>query len=164
MFNFFSVSIFIFVLLVLGVVSFYRKNKEKNIMNQIVNLRMLNMEIIKNFESYVSVLEYYMNRGYDIIFKDQIMIYSIEATKLDDKHFDEISKQFMTLVLKLMGKTLQQEFEYLYGDKETLLFNITEYFNRRYEDDEVRRSAQKNLMEDNDEDMEENPNPLTMNI
>jgi len=121
----------------------------------------INADLMKNFDSYVVILELFMNRAYDIIFKDQILIYSVEATKLDNKHFEEISKQFMTLVLKLMGKTLQQEFEYLYGDKETLLFNITEYFNRRYEDDEIRKASQKNLMEDNEE---ENINPLTMNL
>ena len=121
----------------------------------------INADLMKNFDSYVVILELFMNRAYDIIFKDQILIYSVEATKLDNKHFEEISKQFMTLVLKLMGKTLQQEFEYLYSDKETLLFNITEYFNRRYEDDEIRKASQKNLMEDNEE---ENINPLTMNL
>lgn len=158
MFNLFSILIFISILLILGVISFYIKLREKNIVKQTVNTRMLNIEIIKNFESYVSVLEYYMNRAYDIIFKDQILIYSIESTKLDDKHFEEVSKQFMTLVLKLIGKNLQQEFECLYGDKKTLLFNITEYFHRRYENDEVRSSAQKSLMEDDEE------NPLSIQI
>jgi hypothetical protein len=140
---------------------FFKKIGEKKIVKQLINFRMLNLEIIKNFESYVTILEYHMNKAYDIIFKDQIMIYSIEATKIDDKHFEEVSKQFITLTLKLLGNTIQQELEYLYGDKETLLFNITEYFNRKYEDDEIRKTSQKNLMEnENDEETEENSLPF----
>lgn len=141
------IFIILFVILYITV----KKNKGKETVKQIVNSRMLNLEIIKNFESYMAVLEYHMVKAYDIIFKDQIMIYSIEATKLDDKHFEEVSKQFVTLVLKLLGPTLKSEFLYLYGDENTLLFNITEYFNRRYEDDEIRKISQRQLLEDNDE-------------
>ena len=141
------IFIILFVILYITV----KKNKGKEAVKQIVNSRMLNLEIIKNFESYMAVLEYHMVKAYDIIFKDQIMIYSIEATKLDDKHFEEVSKQFVTLVLKLLGPTLKSEFLYLYGDENTLLFNITEYFNRRYEDDEIRKISQRQLLEDNDE-------------
>lgn len=154
---------FLILVTVLGIMSLYKKIKGKKIMKQLMNFRMLNMEIIKNFESYVTILEYHMVKAYDIIFKDQIMIYSIEATKLDDKHFEEISKQFVTLVFKLLGKTIQQELEYLYGDKNTLTFNILEYFNRRYEDDEVRKASQKNLMEETEE-TEDNQNPLSLQI
>jgi len=165
MFNLFTISIFFLILSITsGGILFFKKIKGKNTMKQIMNFRMLNMEIIKNFESYIAVIEYHMNKAYDIIFKDQIMIYSIEATKLDDKHFEEVSKQFIKLVLKLIGKTFQEEFEYLYGDKETFLFNITEYFNRRYEDDEVRKASQKNLMEDDDEEIEQKNNPLSIQI
>jgi len=165
MINLFSVTIFsLIVSLMLGGFSIYKKIKEKKNMKQLMNFRMLNMEIVKSFESYIAVLEYHMNRAYDIIFKDQIMIYSIEATKLDDKHFEEVSKQFITLVLKLIGPMLEQEFGYLYGNRDTLLFNITEYFNRRYEDDEVRRASQKNLINGDEEDdiEQQSINPLML--
>jgi len=115
----------------------------------------VNLDLIKNFEIYIVVLEYHMKKAYDIIFKDQIMIYSIEAMKLDNKQYIEASRKFAKLVLKLIGPTLQKEFEYLYGNQETLLFNITEYFNTRFEDDEVRRCAQQKVMnnEEKDSDM-----------
>lgn len=131
--------ILIFVLLFLF---FPRKKKELPV----------NLDVVKNFENYIVVLEYHMKKAYDIIFKDQIMIYSLEAMKLDTKQFKEASKKFAKLVLKLIGPRLQKEFEYIYGDQETLLFNITEYFNTRFEEDEVRRCAQQRMMDSDKEE------------
>lgn len=161
----FELIVTIIILVVISFILNYKRIKDMGrkediskikVRNSIPSLKnsvpsLLNLEIIKNFESYMAVLEYHMRKAYDIIFKDQIMIYSVEAIKVDDKHFEEVSKQFIKLVLKLIGPMLQNEFEYMYGNRETFLFNITEFFNTKYEDDEVRKASQKQLMEDNDE-------------
>jgi len=147
MFNMFLIVTFFVI--IIGI-SFFRKVRIKSQMKTIISERVFNLEMIKNFNSYIAVLEYHMNRAYDIIFKDQIMIYSIEAIGIDDVHFREASKKFVKLVLKMIGPKLQEEFEYLYGDRDTLFFNIAEYFHRHYEDDEIRKSAQKNLMQNED--------------
>lgn len=114
----------------------------------------MNLEIIKSFEQYTIVLEYNMRKAYDIVFKNNI-IYSIEGIKLDEKQYKEASIKFSKLVLKLVGRNLQKEFEYIYGNLETLLFVITEYFDTRFEDDEVRKCAQDKIMsgEENDSNM-----------
>lgn len=138
-----------FFVFIMGIL-FFRKVKVKKQMTQIISEKVFNLEMIKNFESYIAVLEYHMVKAYDIIFKDQIMIYSVEAIGIDENHLKEASKKFIKLVLKMIGPKLQQEFEYLYGDRDTLFFNIAEYFQRRYDDDEVRKSAQKNLMLENE--------------
>lgn len=155
----FDLVVIIIILIIISFILKYKRIKDMGKKEYIDKIKvrnsvpsLLNLEIIKNFESYMAVLEYHMRKAYDIIFKDQIMIYSVESIKLDDKHFEEVSKQFVKLVLKLMGKTIEGELEYLYGDKDTLMFNILEYFNQRYEDDEVRKASQKSLMEDNDEE------------
>jgi len=154
----FELIVTIIILIVISFILNYKRIKDMGRKEDISKIKvrnsipsLLNLEIIKNFESYMAVLEYHMKKAYDIIFKDQIMIYSVEAIKVDDKHFEEVSKQFIKLVLKLIGPMLQNEFEYMYGNRETFLFNITEFFNTKYEDDEVRKASQKQLMEDNDE-------------
>jgi len=145
MFNLFLIVIFFAI--VIGI-SFFRKTRINKQMKVVASERMLNIEMIKHFDSYVAVLEYHMVKAYEIIFKDQIMIYSVEAMGIDEEHFSEASKKFIRLVLKMIGPNLQQEFEYLYGSRDTLFFNIAEYFNRRYEEDEVRKTAQGNLIKD----------------
>lgn len=102
----------------------------------------------EKFVTYATVLEYHMQKAYDIIYKDRMLIYSIEATKVSDKDFGIISKDFGYLVLKLLGPNLKSEFVELYGDEETLLFNIIEYFNTRNETDSIREKARENLLTD----------------
>jgi hypothetical protein len=102
---------------------------------------------IKNFEQYATVLEYYMQKAYEIIYKDRILIYSLEAVRVTDIEFNIISKDFALLVFKLMGSNLKNEYVNLYGSEETLIFNLMEYFNRKFDDDEIRKKAEDNLIE-----------------
>jgi len=105
---------------------------------------------ILNFKSYASVLLYFLDKSYDIIYKDKILVYSIEGMKIDNDDFGGITKQFSILVLKMLGPNLKEEFTSLFGDEETLIFNIIEYFNTRFEDDEIRDKAKENLFTDID--------------
>jgi hypothetical protein len=104
--------------------------------------------MMDHFDSYIGILNYHMERAYDVIHKDQILIYSLEATRLEDGEFDAATKSFCKLVIKLMGPTLYNEFVFLFGDENTFFFNMTEYFNSRYENDEIRSSALDNIGED----------------
>jgi hypothetical protein len=103
-----------------------------------------------NFESYAAVLEYHMNKAFDMIYKDKLMIYSIEGMKVDDKQFGYVSKDFANLVLKLIGPTLKEEFIFLYGNEDTLFFNMVEFFNTKYELDEIQKSASSSIMNTED--------------
>jgi hypothetical protein len=105
-------------------------------------------EFIKNFPEYMGVLNYHMEKAYDMIHKDRILIYSLEAQGLDDKNFNIASQDFVRLVIKLLGPMLYNELVFLYGDVDTFSFNVLEYFNTRYEDDEVRQTALDNLGEE----------------
>jgi hypothetical protein len=101
---------------------------------------------IKSFESYAITLEYHLKKAFDIIYKEKILIYSMEATKLDPSQFKTTSRDFISLTLKLLGPTLTEEYEFLYGNKETLYFVIAEYFNSRYEQDEIYKTSTSDLM------------------
>lgn len=110
----------------------------------------------EKFVTYATVLEYHMQKAYDIIYKDRMLIFSVEATKVSDKEFGIISKDFGYLVLKMLGPNLTSEFTELYGNEETLLFNIIEYFNTRNESDAIREKARENLLNEskiNDEEL-----------
>lgn len=103
--------------------------------------------IVKNFESYVSVLQYYMEKAYNVIHKDQILTYSLEATTLPDAEFHNASFDFIKLVEKLLGPTLKNEMIFLYGNYDTFVFNLAEYFTGRYDEDEIRKESISDMME-----------------
>lgn len=109
-------------------------------------LRKERSHYITNFPSYKVVLDYFVERAYDIIHKDKMLIYSIEATKVSDDEFSRYAKEFASLVITLMGPMLQKEFTELYGDEDTFFTNLMEFFSTKYEDDEIRKSAIDELM------------------
>lgn len=104
-----------------------------------------NFKYVQNFVLYQKVLEYHMDRAYAIIHKDRLLIYSIEAMKVDDDDFAKVTKEYVELVIKMLGPMLYKELIFLYGNDETLLFTMVEYFNNKYEDDEIRETALENL-------------------
>ena len=103
---------------------------------------------IKNFNSYISVLEYHMEKAYDMIHKDKILAFSLDAYRVSEKDMDEISQDFVRLVQKYLGPTLLREIIYLYGDENSFLFICLDYFGKRYEDDEIRKTAMDNLTQE----------------
>ena len=89
----------------------------------------------------------FMEKAYDVIHKDKILIYSVEATKLPDAEFNIYTKEFIKLVEKLMGKKLVKEFVFFYSDYDAFIFNVVEHFNSKYETDEIRKTAMDNVMD-----------------
>ena len=106
---------------------------------------------IQNFVIYQKLLEYHMEKAYAIIHKDNLLIYSIEAIKINDDEFADVTKNYGGLVIKMLGPMLYEELIFLYGSEDTLLFTIVEYFNDKYESDEIRETAIENLQHSGDE-------------
>ena len=103
--------------------------------------------VIKNHNFYIAILQYNMDKAYETIYKDNILIYSVEATKIPDTDFNTYTRDFILLVQKLLGPRLMNEFIFLYGNYDTFTFNVADYFNRKYEEDEIRKDSMENLME-----------------
>lgn len=105
----------------------------------------MRIKYMKLFSDYQSLLEYIMGKAFTIIYKDRILIYSLEATKLDDKQFKVITHDFVNLTVKMLGTVLYKELKKLYGSEETLVFTMVEFFNDRYENDEIRKSSMDSI-------------------
>ncbi len=103
--------------------------------------------MIRDFADYTSLLQFHMEKAYDMIHKDRVLIYSLEAMRVPEEKINVASKDFVTLVEKLLGPRLRKEFIFLYGNYETFVFTMIEYFNTRYEDDEIRKTTVSDMME-----------------
>jgi len=106
---------------------------------------------IKGFTDYLTILEYHMNKAYDLIHKDRILIYSLEGMRVKDEEFNTISQDFVRLVLKFIGPSLKKVFVDFYGTEDTFIFNMVEYFNTRYEEDSIRKETMDEISSDNDQ-------------
>jgi hypothetical protein len=124
---------FVLPVMILTIIFFIFIIKQKN--------KKLFLEKINNFSSYISVLEYYMDKAYSIIYNQKIMIYSIEGSKLSDNELDSISRDFIKLTIKFIGPNISNELKEFYGDYETLYFIIGQTFYFKYEDDSIRNAS-----------------------
>jgi len=119
----------------------------KNIFGKTPDLYKKRQSYVDRHEQYMKVLDYYMEKAFDIIYKDRILVYSISGTKPDDADIKKHSIDFAKLTLKLLGNTLTEEYIYLYGDEETFMFIIIEYFNTKAEHDEIKQASINQIME-----------------
>jgi hypothetical protein len=55
-----------------------------------------------------------MEKSFDVIYKDRVLIYSIEGTKPSEDDNKRNSIDFAKFTLKLLGPTLVKEFTFLY--------------------------------------------------
>ncbi len=133
-------SFFIPICIIISlIIIFVKTNNKKRISDK-----------VKSFDLYISVLEYHMKKAYEIVYKDKIFIYSLEGLKINDQEFNAASKEFVILVFKMVGPKLKEEFKELYGDEETLIFNLIEYFNSSFENDQIREQAKENILNNKD--------------
>lgn len=107
---------------------------------------------IRDFAKYISVLDYYMEKSYDMIYKDRVLTYSLEALKPNESEIDGIVQDYVILVQKFLGPMLQKELIFMYGDRETFIRNLVEYFNSKFEDDKVREASLEDVTNTNIED------------
>jgi len=101
---------------------------------------------IEKYESYIVSLDYFCKKAYDLIYKDKIMIYSLEAMALNNVQYNAVSKEFCSLVFRFLGPSLISEFIDFFGDDKTLMINILEYFNTNYENDKIKEEATSSMM------------------
>ena len=61
---------------------------------------------------------------------------------------DSFAKEFTILTLTLMGNSMANELTEMFGSDATLYTNMVEYFNSRFETDEIRQATIKQTVEE----------------
>ena len=105
-----------------------------------------------NFTNYTAILQYHMEKSYNMIHKDKILVFSLDGLRPREEDVDSISKEFANLTLKFLGEKNYKDLVDFYGSEDSLLRNIFEYFNTRFEDDEIRETTINKLTETEQEE------------
>ncbi len=103
-------------------------------------------QVMKDFSIYDAILNINMEKAYNIIHKEKVLIYSLEAQRIPEEHINVISKDYVNLVIKFLGPQLYNEYIFLFGNYETFVFTLLDYFNSNYENDEIRKESLSDLM------------------
>jgi len=132
-----ALGVILAFIVAMGFLKAYRNNYQHQI----------DKSYVKDHDAYILILNFYMEKAFDIIYKDRMLVYSIEGTKPDDHLIKQNSIDFAKLTMKLLGPRLTKEFCYLYGDEDTFIFSVVEFFNTKSEDDEIKQASIDQLMD-----------------
>lgn len=105
-----------------------------------------------NYTNYIAILSYHMEKAYNMVHKDKILVFSLEGLKPREEDIEAIAKDFANLTIQLLGNKLYTELSEFYGSEDSLLKNVFEYFNTRFEDDEIRDTTLDKLAESETEE------------
>lgn len=108
------------------------------------------IEQINNTESYLAILYQQMEKAYTMIYNDRILPYSLESHRLSEDEYNQVLKDYINLVIKLLGPNIYNELTYYFGNEDSLMFNMSEYFNTKYENDEIRKESVNSFMGETD--------------
>ena len=106
-----------------------------------------NKKLIENFDHIHAILTFHMEASYETIHKDNILVYSLDGLKPNEENINELSREFVKLTMTLAGPNMVELFIELYGDDENMFFVMMDYFDRRFEDDEIRAQAIENIQD-----------------
>lgn len=104
------------------------------------------IEQINTSENYLAVLQQQMDKAYSMIYNDRVIPYSLEGYRLSEEEYNNVLKDYINLVIKFLGPNLYSDLIDYFGDESSLMLNMTERFNTRYENDEIRKGTTNQLM------------------
>jgi len=108
----------------------------------------VNLKRICNYENYETLAEYYYQKAYTIIYKDNILVYSVEGMSPKEEDVKKIQHKYLELIVDLMGEWMIEQFERYYGDRHAFYINALTFFDINYEDDAVKESAINKQMQE----------------
>jgi len=102
---------------------------------------MVELKRLKSFQTYETLMEYYFDKAYTTVYKDQILVFSSEGMSPKEEDIKQIQHDYLELLIKMFGEWLMIQFENYYGDRSTLFFNALTYFDNHYENDAIKEDA-----------------------
>jgi len=122
----FQFCIICIIALIYIIVYYYQKQKVIRFEN-----------FIKNSDSYFRTIDQILNNAYNTVYKEQVVAFSAEGLRPDSKTYETIQRNFIKLVLMLMGERVEKELVLFFGDAQTLIQYINTFFQSQLDNDEI---------------------------
>jgi len=94
------------------------------------------MLVVKHTE-HIVMLNTFLETTYEVVYKEQIVSFSVSGHKPDNETFETIRRNFIKLSLQMMGTLIVNELISFYGSHETLIKNIDIFFRMKSDNDEL---------------------------
>jgi len=116
------------------------------IKNYLINI--IDLKRMKIYQDYETLAEYYFDKSYTTIYKDNILVFSVEGLSPKEEDIKDIQHKYLELINTLMGDWMVSQFVKYYGDKHAFYVNALTYFDSHYENDAIKESAINKQMQE----------------
>ncbi len=106
------------------------------IVRNILRVVMEYIHVNKN-KSYVELQQYFCEVAYDNVYKDQIIGFASSGYKISGDELETTKRNFVKLVVQLMGDSHYNNLSRYYGSSDTLNLNLLLWFNSKIDHDEL---------------------------
>ena len=106
--------------------------------------------IIKNSESCFKTIDRILETAFNTIYKEQVMAFSSEGVRPDSKSYETIQRNFIKLVLILMGPAIEKELTIFFGNRQTLIQYINTFFQNQLDNDEILKFVESKTPKEGD--------------
>lgn len=147
---YYIIVVFIILSLILLVIlyKYYKLKKTFKITIQQLDTK----KIMENYDTYMTVLKYYVDLSYEVIYYQEIASYVASGFLIDYDKNVEINKKFVETFKDLMGMNLYDFYvRIVYGDEQYLLNNILMLFNNLLIENDLKTTMVKEVNDNGNE-------------
>jgi hypothetical protein len=145
------VYISIIVLVLTLIVILYKYYKLKNTLTLAMQ-QIDTKKIMENYDTYITVLKYYVELSYEVIYYQDIASYVASGFLIDYEKNVEINRKFIDTFKDLVGVKLYNFYvNNIYGDEEHLLNNILMIFNNLLIENDLKTTMVKEVNDNGNE-------------
>ena len=120
----------------------------------IVALLFVLIGIIKEYfyitrnKNYLEVQNEFCEKAYDVVYKDQIVTFSSSGYKISGDDLETSKRNFVKLVINLMGPQLYNYLKGFYGGEGALINALIIWFTNKLDNDQLLEIAEQELNPD----------------
>jgi hypothetical protein len=97
------------------------------------------------------MLDHFSSIAYQVIYNDQLIAYTTQGmTNIQKDQLETIERNFIKLVLELMGPANEKILVDFFGDRKVLINNVVLYFRQRLENDEISKLLRSKMAVSNE--------------
>lgn len=91
--------------------------------------------LLTKSDEYLKLFHLYYDTSYDICYKDHIVTYSSEGLNVDPDTLETIKRNYIKIILELMGPSIKKLLIDYFGNMETAMENMITYMETKLDND-----------------------------
>ena len=92
---------------------------------------------MNKYKTYLELLKYYSEESFQVIYKDQIVGFSINGQTIQGDELETAKRNYTKLCFELMGPNNEAALIKFFGKRENLITNMLIYFQKKCDDDGI---------------------------